>query len=250
MATNFKDYFSKHSVDYAKHRPVYPVELFAHLAAIAPSTKLAWDCATGSGQAACALAGFFARVVATDASASQLEQAARYEKVFYKVAKAEDSGLESASVDLITVAQALHWFDLDKFYGEARRVLKRDGLLAVWSYNLIEISQKIDAVINRFYKDVVGPYWPPERRLVEEGYNSIAFPFREIAVPQFQMSAQWTLYDLVGYLRTWSATQKFMEQNEADPLASINDELTALWGEPEETKQVRWPLKLKVGVAS
>ena len=250
MATNFKDYFSKHSVDYAKYRPVYPSELFAHLAAIAPGKELAWDCATGSGQAACALAEFFNQVIATDASAAQLEQAARNEKVFYKVAKAEDSGLEYASVDLITVAQALHWFDLEKFYAEARRVLKRDGLLAVWSYNLIEISQEIDAVINRFYKDVVGPYWPPERRMVEEGYNAIAFPFREIAVPQFQMSAQWTLYDLAGYIRTWSATQRFMAENESDPLASINDELTAIWGEASETKQVRWPLKLRVGVAS
>ena len=246
---HFKDYFSKRSEDYAKYRPVYPLELFEHLASIAPSRALAWDCATGNGQAACALSQIFSRVVATDASSSQLEHATHHDRVVYKVARAEDSGLESHSVDLITVAQALHWFDLDKFYAEAKRVLKTEGALAVWSYNLINVSPEIDEVIKRFYKEIVGPYWPPERRLVEEGYNSIPFPFREIETPQFDMRARWTLDDLLGYLRTWSATQKFMEKNEVDPLLSINDELLALWGEPESEKQVRWPLKLRVGIA-
>ncbi|OLE51417.1 MAG: SAM-dependent methyltransferase [Acidobacteria bacterium 13_1_20CM_3_53_8] len=245
---HFKDYFSKRSEDYAKYRPVYPKELFKHLASIAPSRELAWDCATGTGQAACALSQIFARVVATDASSSQLEHATERDRVVYKVARAEDSGLESHSVDLITVAQALHWFDLEKFYAEVRRVLKTEGALAVWSYNLINVSPEIDEVIKRFYKEIVGPYWPPERRLVEEGYNSVPFPFREIETPQFDMRARWTLDDLLGYLRTWSATQKFMEKNKVDPLLSINDELLALWGEPESEQQVRWPLRLRVGV--
>jgi len=247
---HFKDYFSKRSEDYAKYRPVYPGELFKHLASIAPSRELAWDCATGNGQAACALAEFFELVMATDASASQLEHATEHERVVYKVASAEGSGLKSGSVDLITVAQALHWFDLDKFYAEVKRVLKAEGVLAVWSYNLIEISTEIDKVVKKFYKEIVGPYWPPERRLVEEGYNSISFPFHEIETPQFEMLARWTLDDLLGYLSTWSATQKFIEKNNADPVASINDELLALWGASEEIKQVRWPLKLRVGAAS
>lgn len=245
----FKDYFSKRSEDYAKYRPNYPAELFEYLASIAPNRELAWDCATGNGQAACALAEFFERVIATDASASQIEHAARDAKVLYKVATAEDSGLETASVDLITVAQALHWLELEKFYGEVRRVLKTKGVLAVWSYNLINISAEIDEVIRKFYKEVVGPYWPPERRFVEEGYRSLPFPFDEIETPQFHMRARWTLSDLTGYVRTWSATQKFIEKNEADPVADIEDELLALWGDAEQIKQVSWPLKLRVGIA-
>ncbi|HEV7859157.1 MAG TPA: class I SAM-dependent methyltransferase [Pyrinomonadaceae bacterium] len=245
---NFKDYFSTQSVDYAKYRPGYPVELFEYLAAIAPQPGTAWDCATGNGQAALALASYFARVVATDGSQAQLDNAARHERITYQQATAEDSHLESHSIDLVTVAQALHWFNLARFYAEVSRVLKPRGVLAVWCYNLLEISPALDGVINKFYAETVGPYWPPERRLIEDNYRSIAFPFAEVEPPTFDMRARWNLMDLLGYIRTWSATQRFIAARGFDPLPQLADELLALWQRPDEAKPVKWPLYLRAGV--
>ena len=244
---NFKDYFSKQSVDYAKYRPRYPAELFEYLASVAPERERAWDCATGNGQAAASLARFFKQVIATDASRSQLESAAELENVEYRIAKAEQTDIESRSIDLVTVAQALHWFNLEEFYREARRVLKRGGVIAVWSYNLLNISPEIDAVLGTFYEETVGPYWPPERKLVEQGYHSIAFPFEDLKPPSFHMSARRSLTDLLGYLRTWSATQRFIKDKGVDPVEDVADKLLPLWGEPEKELEVRWPLSLRVG---
>ena len=246
---NFKDYFSKQAVDYAKYRPRYPVELFEYLARVAPGRERAWDCATGNGQAALGLARFFKQVIATDASNSQLESAARLENVEYRIAKAEQTDIESRSVDLVTVAQALHWLNLEEFYREARRVLKDGGVIAVWSYNLLSISPEIEAVIRTFYVETVGPYWPPERRLVENGYSSIAFPFEDLKPPPFHMNARLSLPDLLGYLRTWSATQRFIKDKGFDPVEDVTGKLSALWGEPEKELEVRWPLSLRVGAA-
>ena len=160
----FKDHFSDQASDYARFRPNYPHELFAYLGSLVLARECAWDCGTGSGQAAVALAEFFDRVVATDASEKQILSATKSSRVEYPIAPAENSGLSSHSLDLIAVAQALHWFDLDAFYMEAKRVLKPDGILAVWCYGLLEIGPEIDAIINRFYREIVGPYWPPERK--------------------------------------------------------------------------------------
>jgi SAM-dependent methyltransferase len=245
---HFKDYFSIQSVDYAKYRPSYPLELFEYLASIAPQQETAWDCATGNGQAAIALASYFARVVATDGSQSQLDNAARHERVTYHQATSEESHLESHSIDLVTVAQALHWFDLERFYAEVSRVLKPRGVLAVWCYNLLEISPALDVVINKFYAETVGPYWPPERGLIEDNYRSIALPFREVSPPTFDMHARWNLMDLLGYFRTWSATQRFIAARGFDPLPELADELLALWESPGEAKSVKWPLYLRAGV--
>ena len=245
---NFKDYFSTQSVDYAKYRPSYPLELFEYLASIAPRQETAWDCATGNGQAALALASFFARVVATDGSQAQLDNAARHERITYKLATAEDSHIESHSIDLVTVAQALHWFDLKAFYAEVSRVLKPSGVLAVWCYNLLEISPALDAVINKFYAGTVGPYWPPERRLIEDNYRSIAFPFAEVEPPKFEMRARWNLMDLLGYFRTWSATQRFIAARGFDPVPDLADQLLPLWEKPDEAKTIKWPLYLRAGV--
>lgn len=249
MYMNFKDYFSTQSVDYAKYRPLYPDGLFEYLASVAPRHELAWDCATGNGQAAQGLARFFARVIATDASEAQLARAAGHERISYRLATAEKSDLEPESVDLITVAQALHWFDLAGFYEEVARVLKPDGVVAVWCYNLLEISPALDHIIERFYNAIVGPYWTAERRLVENGYSSLPFPFRELEPTQFHMHAMWSLADLLGYLRTWSATQKFIRVKGSDPVTGITAELLAAWGTPEHQRQVRWPLQMRIGVA-
>jgi SAM-dependent methyltransferase len=243
----FKDHFSRQAADYAKFRPDYPRELFDYLGRIAPSHQLAWDCGTGNGQAAVALASAFDRVVATDASEKQITNADPHERVEYRVAPAEDSGIESETLDLIVVAQALHWFDLDRFYAEARRALKPDGVLAASVYNLLHIEPTIDEVVNRYYYEVVGPFWPPERRLVEQ-FADLPFPFHEIDPPKFEMTAHWDLDHLVGYLKTWSSTQRFIAAKESDPLEQIIDELRAAWGDSRKTRRVTWPLTLRIGV--
>ena len=242
----FKDHFSRQAADYAKFRPGYPQELFNYLGGIAPSRQLAWDCGTGNGQAAIGLASVFDRVIATDASEKQISNAQPYDRVEYRVAPAEDSGIDSGTVDLIMVAQALHWFDLSRFYAEARRVLKPDGVLAASAYNLLHIGPAIDEVVNRYYYEVVGPFWPLERKLVEQ-FDDLPFPFQEIDSPKFEMTASWNLDHLVGYLRTWSSTQRFIAAKGSDPLKQIMDDLGAAWGAPEQTRNVVWPLTLRVG---
>lgn len=207
---------------------------------------MAWDCATGNGQAAIALANWFERVVATDASAKQVANAEAHARVEYRVAAAEESGIPSRTVDLITVAQALHWFDLSLFYGEARRVLKPGGVVAAWAYKLASVTLSIDAVVGHYYSDVVGLYWPAERALVEK-FEELAFPFPEIMTPPFEMAAEWKLEHLLGYLRTWSATQRFMAANQCDPLVSIEGDLRAAWGDAEQSRRVVWPLTILVG---
>jgi SAM-dependent methyltransferase len=244
---SFKDHFSVQAADYAKFRPRYPREMFEYLGTIAPTRKLAWDCGTGNGQAAVGLASVFDRVIATDASEKQIANAQPHERVDYHVAPAENSGIDSAIIDLIMVAQALHWFDLDRFYAEARRVLKPRGVLAASAYNLLTIGPAIDEIVNRYYYEVVGPFWPPELKLVEQ-FADLPFPFSEIQAPSFEMIGQWNLEHLVGYLRSWSATQRFMAAKGADPLEQITDELRRAWGNPQQARSVSWPLTLRVGV--
>jgi SAM-dependent methyltransferase len=240
----FKDHFSRQAADYAKFRPSYPRELFEYLGSIAPSRQVAWDCGAGNGRAAVALASVFDRVIATDASEKQISNAQPHERVEYRVAPAENSGIKSGTIDLIMVAQALHWFDLDRFYTEAWRVLKPDGVLAASAYNLLEIESAIDEVVNRYYYEVVGSFWPPERKLVEQ-FADLPFPFQEIDPPKFEMTAWWNLDHLVGYLRTWSSTQRFMAAKESDPLEQITEQLRNAWGDPQQARNVVWPLTLR-----
>jgi SAM-dependent methyltransferase len=243
---SFKDHFSKQAADYAKFRPRYPKELFIYLRSVAPSGQLAWDCGTGNGQAAGELALVFDHVIATDASEKQIANAEPYERVEYRVAPAENSGIESTTLDLIMVAQALHWFDLERFYAEAQRVLRLDGVFAASAYNLLHINRAIDEVVNWYYYEVVGFFWPPERKLVEQ-FDNLPFPFHKIDPPTFEMTAHWNLDHLVGYLRTWSSTQRFIAAKGSDPLTQIMDDLRAVWGASEQTRKVIWPLTLRIG---
>ena len=245
---SFNDHFSGHATDYAKFRPHYPPELFEFVGSIAPSKNTVWDCGTGNGQAAKGLAGVFDRVIATDASERQLSSAVENSKVEYHVAPAEASGLDADSVDAVTVAQALHWFDIPKFFEEARRVIKPGGVIAVWSYELMNISPAVDRIMHPFYCDTVGPFWPEERKLVEEGYRSIDFPFEELSRPEFKMSATWTMFDFIGYIRTWSATQRFMKSRNFDPVDQLTNLLGAEWGPPFNQKEITWPLNMRVGI--
>ncbi len=244
---SFKDHFSSHAGAYARHRPRYPAELFAYLAAIAPGRGLAWDCATGNGQAALGLADHFERVVATDASARQIAEAEAHPRITYATAPAERSGIEGGTVELTTVAQALHWFDFDAFYAEVRRVSAPGARLAAWVYDLLRVTPALDAVLRRYHEEIVGPYWPPERKWVDERYETIPFPFEELSTPAFAIRADWTLAELVGYLDTWSAGRRYKKERGEDPLAIIRPELEAAWGEPEAVHSIRWPLVLRVG---
>lgn len=245
MSKAFNDHFKTVSAHYASSRPTYPSELFAWLAGQCAARELAWDCATGNGQAALDLAGHFRRVVASDASAAQLAAASAHSHVEYRVAPAEASGLPEGAVDLVTVAQALHWFDLDAFHAEVRRVLKPDGLLAVWSYGVLSVEgEALDRHVQRFYWEEIGPYWPAERRHVENGYRELPFPFHPVAAPAFAMRVQWDLAHFLGYLRSWSATARYVQTHGQDPVETLATRLAPLWG---ETRTVSWPLALRVG---
>ena len=246
VVQHFKDHFSAHAADYAAARPDYPAALFEWLAGQVERHRLAWDCATGNGQAARALGRHFDRVVATDASARQIANAAPRPRVEYLVATAEAPGLEPASADLVTVAQAAHWLDRPRFYDVARSVLRPGALLAVWGYGLFTIAPPLDECIRDFYTRIVGPCWPPERRLIDERYETIDFPFREITPPAFAMERDWTIDRVLAYLGTWSAVQRYREREGTDPLALIADDIARLWGQPER-RRVRWPLYLRAG---
>lgn len=244
--TGFKDYFSSVSSSYRDFRPHYPEQLFKHVADIAPSRSTAWDCATGSGQAARLLVRHFDRVIATDASASQVDNAETIERVAYRTEAAESTGIETASVDLVTVAQALHWFDLPSFEQEVLRVCKPNAVLAVWSYAILQSEPSVDVVIDRLYNDILGDFWTVERRIVEQGYRDVVFPFESLESPSFAMCARWSLDHMLGYLSTWSAAKKYHDRHGEDPVALITDELAHAWGDPESCLDVSWPLTVKL----
>lgn len=247
MTPGFRDHFASAATDYAAFRPRYPAALFAALAECAPGRRMAWDCATGSGQAAIGLAEHFEQVVATDASAAQLSAALAHARVRYREAPADASGLPPRSVELVTVAQALHWLDRPGFYAEARRVLAPNGVVAAWCYGLLELGAGLDEPIRAFYERTVGPYWPPERALVDSGYRTVDFPFAEVTLPRVAMEAELTLAELGGYLGTWSAVLRYRSAKGHDPVAPLLDRLRSAWGGPEVRRTARWPLTIRAG---
>lgn len=243
----FADHFSALAPAYAAARPTYPPALFEWLGGLAPRRRLAWDCAAGNGQATLPLAAVFDEVLGTDASDAQLAQAPRHPRVRYRVALAHASGLAPASVDLVTVAQALHWLDPATFFLEARRVLASRGVLAVWCYGLpLTGEERVDHALARFYHETVGPYWCPERRLVESGYRTLPFPFAELEPPAFELAHDWTLRQLLAYVATWSATARFLASERSDPMGPLAAELLPLWDD-DRVRRIRWPLSLRVG---
>jgi ubiquinone/menaquinone biosynthesis C-methylase UbiE len=248
MSQPFHDHFSGVASRYADFRPRYPAALFDFLATLVPQGATVWDCACGNGQATVDLAARFERVVATDASKEQIASAAPNPRIEYRVAPADQSGLPGHSAGLVTVAQALHWFNFDRFYAEAKRVLAPNGLIAVWAYgiNVVE-GDPVNQIVQHFYARTVGPYWPPERKLVEDGYRAIPFPFAEIAPPVFRMEAHWTLEQLLGYFSTWSATNRCIKATGHNPLEPLAAELKPHWGGPNHARQILWPLAVRIG---
>jgi ubiquinone/menaquinone biosynthesis C-methylase UbiE len=245
---SFKDHFSRLASEYSAFRPTYPSAIFEYLAKLCSEHRTAWDCACGSGQATLSLAERFDSVIGTDASEQQVEAASAHPKVTYRVATAAHSGLPAGSVDLVTVAQALHWFDLEPFYGEVQRVLKESGVLAVWTYGAVHVEgQEINQLMQEFYRETVGPYWPAERRLVDEGYRSLAFPFAELSAPPFSMEEQWNLPRLMGYLRTWSATARYVDAKGVDPVEALEKKLSPVWQDATSVRRISWPLAMRVG---
>ena len=243
----FADHFSQIAVSYAAYRPHYPDALFAWLASITPDHERAWDCATGSGQAAVALSRHFAHVIATDPSTAQIASAERVARVDYAAMTAERPAVAAGSVALVTVAQALHWFDRGQFFAEARRVLVPRGVIAVWTYARCSLGDPaLDEAIRRFHDETVGPYWPAGRALVISGLADVEFPFDELRPPAFAMATEWTLAQFVGYLTTWSAVQRARTQG-ADPIPAIVDELRALWTSDDAVRRIEWPLSIRVG---
>jgi hypothetical protein len=225
---------------------VYPPELFETVAALVTRHTLCWDVGTGSGQAACGLAEHFAEVVATDASAEQIAHAIPRPGITYRVAPAESSGLDEASVDLVTVGQAVHWFDQKRFFEEVKRVGGAGGAIAVWAYDLFQPPREASAVLTRFH-ECVETYWPPERALVARRYADLFFPFEEIPVSPVTMTAAWSLERTLGYLSTWSAVKAFRKATGEDPIAALAPELSLAWGNPAEKRTFTWPLVLRAG---
>lgn len=247
MDATFKDHFSSHAGDYAARRPTYPPALAEALAGLAPSRGLALDCACGNGQLATLLAERFDHVVATDASAEQIRMAAPHPRIGYRVAPAEASGLEEDSVDLVTVAQAAHWLDLDAFYAEVRRIARPDALLALITYAPPIIEGPAGDRLQRFYDETLEPFGPPERRLVANRYRDLPFPFEEVTLPEFTIEMHWSLGDLVGYVETWSVKRLIEKAGDGEVLDSFFRELGEAWGDADERKRAVWPLTVRAG---
>lgn len=239
-----KDNFSTKSADYAKFRPTYPKELYQFIKKNLDITNSAWDCGTGNGQVARELAKFFTRVEATDISAQQLENALQKPNINYSRQPAEETNFPDNSFNLVTVAQAIHWFNFDAFYAEVNRVLKPGGFIAVIGYSLFKSNAKTDAVITSFYKDIIGPWWDEERRYLDEHYKNLAFPFNELQTPDFQKEYEWTFEQLIGYLKTWSAVKHYKNAKGDNPVELIKTELKTAFG---EKNKVVFPILFRMG---
>jgi len=241
-----KDNFSRQADLYAQYRPDYPADLFKFILQFVPLKKSAWDCATGNGQSALALSHYFEQVIATDISSKQLNNAATANNIHYAVQPAEHTRIESNSIDLITVAQAIHWFNFEEFYIEAARVATKEAMIAVWCYSLLKINPAIDAIISDYHFITLANYWDAARKHVDEGYQNIPFPFEKIKTPAFAIEKYWTIDELEGYLNTWSALQQFIAVNDYNPVPELINNIRSHWGSNARQKII-FPIHLLLG---
>ena len=240
------NHFGEQSGNYLQFRPDYPANLYEFILSLVTERQLAWDCGTGNGQAAAILAEYFTDVIATDINEAQLAVAVKKNNISYYAWPAEKTEIKSGSVDLITIAQALHWFNFAAFYAEVKRVAKPKAIIAAWCYALIDIDPAINAIINKLYNDILGDhYWPKERRYIDEEYKTIPFPFIDIPSPVFNIQKKINFEQLIGYLNTWSAVKEYAKQNGQNPIELIYPELHKAWGMKQ--RQVSWPIYLKTG---
>ena len=241
-----KDNFSSASDLYAKYRPTYPQELFDFIQKHVNNKITAWDCGTGNGQVAYELAKTFQHVYASDISQSQLDHALLANNISYSLQPAENTNYKNNAFDLIVIAQAIHWFDFEKFYQEAKRTAKENAIIAVIGYGRITISKEIDEIISNFYTQIIGPFWDKERKYIDENYATIPFPFQEIEAPKFENKHLWNFNHLIGYLNTWSAVKHFKTKNGFNPIDKLRLELEKHWHNNEE-KEITFPILLRLG---
>ncbi len=239
-----KDNFSPVSSDYSRFRPGYPQDLFKFLKAEISCFDNAWDCGTGNGQVAVPLSRMFRTVYATDISTKQLQHAPARENILYLRQPAAQTSFEPEIFDLITVGQAIHWFDFDRFYSEVYRTLKQDGLIAVMGYGLLSTDNETQKLIHDLYYNIVGPFWDPERKFIDDNYATIPFPFTEIPGPAFETTLKWSIHQLTGYLKTWSAVQHFKKKKGYDPVEKIIPKLEKSYG---NSGKVLFPILLRMG---
>ena len=240
-----KDNFSRQSDVYAKYRPGYPVELFDFIVEQVKNRESAWDCATGNGQSAKQLSRYFKKVFATDISQNQIDNAVQAENIVYSIQPAEETAFPENSFDLVTVSQALHWLQFEKFYKEVKRVGRPGSWIAVWMYGLLKISPAIDRLIEEHHFGTLALYWDYERKYVDEHYTTISFPFEEIDCPRFSIQLEWTMAELEGYLLTWSALQKFISANRFNPVEELMNKIEPLWS--NKTMRIIFPLYMRMG---
>ena len=244
-----RNWFSTGGSDYAQYRPRYPAELAAFLAGLAPDRQSALDVGCGNGQLTCLLADYFTSVTGTDPSEAQINSAVAHQRVTYHCAAAEALPQDGKKYSLITAAQAAHWFQLEQFYREVKRVAAPDGVIALKSYGVLQLDDQLNKRFLRFYHDEIGPYWPPERRLVDNGYRDIHFPFNAIPAPTLCISYQWTLQQLLGYISTWSAVTRAREAENSAILQQFSRDIETLWGDPQKLRAVSWPVIIRAGKA-
>jgi SAM-dependent methyltransferase len=242
-----EDEFSKLAPEYARYRPMYPEGLYNFLATLTPEHKLAWDCGTGNGQAAHGLARYYDRVLATDASREQIDNAIPHERITFERSDSITVNLAPDSVDIVTVAQAVHWFNFAEFYNEVKRVLKPDGILAVWCYQIPSISPEIDQIQEVYFSEVLGDYWNSGIQYVTDGYQTIPFPFEEIPAPLFNMDLDWTISDMIGFLNTWSAVRGYLVSRGIHPMKVIEGDLRKAWGDSATNRNVHWSIIMRAG---
>lgn len=242
-----KDKFSLQAETYKKFRPVYPEKLYDIILKTTQNRDICWDCATGNGQVAEVLSKHFTKVYATDLSEQQIKYAPQLENIIYSVGRAENSGFPDKQFDLITVAQAMHWFDFEAFSREANRVLKDDGTICVWGYGPLKMENEVGKLVNKFYKDIIGAYWDVERRHIDEGYKNVKLDFKNIEIHnELAIEENWTIEQLQGYFDSWSSVQNYIAKNGNNPAADIIKEIKEVWGSEEKLKAIL-PVFMKIG---
>lgn len=241
-----KDNFSSQSDQYAKYRLSYPLEFFEYIYSLVPNTQCAWDCGTGNGQVAFELAKNFDTVYATDISQQQLSNALQAPNINYSVQPAESTNFSNQQFDLITIAQAIHWFDFEKFYSEVKRTAKHNAVICAVGYEKVDVSENVNTIIENLYSNTLGDYWDKERKYIDEQYATIPFPFEEIKPPLFEITVQWTVEHLIGYLNTWSAVKHFIRKNGYNPVDTIKNSIEQNWG-TQRVLETRFPLIIRLG---